>query len=231
MKALITGSNRGIGLELTRQLLKRGWRVFATCRNRISAVKLNELGGDYQSQVSIIQLDVSDPTSIESSFETISEQTDALDLLINNAGIQLSNDQISTLKIDEMEQTFLINSISPMLVCQRYLKLLQVGESPRIVNISSLRGSLAWYEDSRFYSYSASKAALNMMTKRLSFETKAYGIITIVIHPGWVKTDMGGLGAKLTMEESVRGMLHVIDNLTMKDNGKFLGWDGKEVPW
>jgi NAD(P)-dependent dehydrogenase (short-subunit alcohol dehydrogenase family) len=231
MKALITGSNRGIGLELTRQLLEGGWRVFATCRNPISASKLNELGADYRNQISIIQLDVSDLASIESSFETISEQTDELDLLINNAGIQLSNDQISTLKIDEMVQTFIVNSIVPMLLCQRYLELLQAGELPRIVNISSLRGSLVWYEDSRFYSYSASKAALNMMTKRLSFETKAYGIITIVIHPGWVKTDMGGPAAKITLEESVSGMLYVIDNLTMKDNGKFLGWDGKEAPW
>jgi len=231
VKALITGANRGIGLELTRQLLERGERVFATCRNPTAATSLHDLSHDYPSQVSIVKLDVSKQTSIDASFETISELTDSLDLLINNAGIQLSDDHIGTLKTDEMVQTFVVNSIAPMLVCQRYLNLLQAGESPRIVNMSSRRGSLTWYEDNRLYTYSASKAALNMMTKRLAVETKAVGIITILIHPGWVMTDMGGPRAQITKEESVRGMLRVIDNLTMQDNGRFLGWDGKEVPW
>jgi NAD(P)-dependent dehydrogenase (short-subunit alcohol dehydrogenase family) len=231
VKALITGANRGIGLELTRQLVERGERVFATCRDPAAAASLHDLSHDYPSQVSIVQLDVSKQASIDASFETISELTDTLDLLINNAGIQLSDDHIGTLKTDEMVQTFFVNSIAPMLVCQRYLNLLQAGESPRIVNMSSRRGSLAWYEDGRLYAYSANKAALNMLTKRLAVETKAMGIITILIHPGWVMTDMGGPGAQITKEESVRGMLRVIDSLTMQDNGRFLGWDGKEVPW
>ena len=231
MKALITGANRGIGLELTRQLVERGERVFATCRNPAAASSLHDLSHDYPGQVSVVQLDVSKQASIDASFETISGLTDSLDLLINNAGIQLSDDHIGTLKTDEMVQTFVVNSIATMLVCQRYLNLLQAGKSPRIVNMSSRRGSLAWHEDSRLYTYSASKAALNMLTKRLAVETKAIGIITILIHPGWVMTDMGGVGAQITKEESVRGMLRVIDNLTMQDNGRFLGWDGKEVPW
>jgi NAD(P)-dependent dehydrogenase (short-subunit alcohol dehydrogenase family) len=231
VKALITGANRGIGLELTRQLVERGERVFATCRNPAVAASLHDLSHDYPSQVSIVQLDVSKQASIDASFETISELTDSLDLLINNAGIQLSDDHIGTLEADEMIQTFVVNSIAPMLVCQRYLNLLQAGESPRIVNMSSRRGSLAWYDDGRLHTYSASKAALNMMTKRLAVEAKAIGIITILIHPGWVMTDMGGAGAQIMKEESVRGMLRVIDSLTMQDNGRFLGWDGKEVPW
>ena len=231
MRALITGANRGIGQELTRQLLRRGERVFAACRNPTTATSLHDLNAEYRSLVSIVQLDVSDPASIDASFETVSELTDALDLLINNAGIQLADDHIGTLKMDEMLRTFAVNSIGPMLICQRYLDLLQAGESPRIVNISSRRGSLAWYEDSRLYTYSASKAALNMMTKRLAVETKSTGIITIVIHPGWVMTDMGGPRAPIALNESVSGMLHVIDNLTIQDNGRFLGWDGEEVPW
>lgn len=231
MRVLITGTNRGIGLELTRQLLVQGEKVFATCRNPTAAAKLHDLNSDYRSQVSIVQLDISDPASINTSFGIISEQTDALDLLINNAGIQFSDDHIGTLKAGEMIQTFVINSIGPLLLCQRYLDLLQVGASPRIVNISSLRGSLAWYKDSRFYAYSASKAALNMMTKRLAVEAKTMGIIAIVIQPGWVMTDMGGPKAHITKEESVTGMLRVIDNLTFRDSGKFLGWDGKEIPW
>lgn len=231
MRALITGANRGIGLEFTRHILRRGERVFATCRKPTTATSLHDLSSDYRSLVSIVQLDVSDPASIDASFETVNELTDALDLLVNNAGIQLSDDHLGTLKMDEMLHTFAVNSIGPMLVCQRYLDLLQAGESPRIVNISSWRGSLAWYEDRRFYTYSASKAALNMMTKRLAVETQAMGIIAVMIHPGWVMTDMGGPRAQITQDESVSGMLRVIDNLSIEDNGRFLGWDGKEVPW
>ena len=231
MRALITGANRGIGLELTRQLLRRGEQVFAACRNPATATSLHDLSAETRSRVSIVQLDVSDPASIDASFETVGGLTDALDLLINNAGIQLADDHLGTLKMDEMLRTFAVNSIGPLLVCQRYLDLLQAGASPRIVNISSRRGSLAWYQDRRFYTYSASKAALNMMTKRLAVETKAMGIIVVVMHPGWVMTDMGGPGAQITPDESVGGMLRVIDSLTIGDNGRFLGWDGKEMPW
>jgi len=231
MGALITGANRGIGLELTRQLLRRGERVFAACRNPAAATKLHYLSAEYEGLSSIVQLDVSDPASIDASFEIVKGLTDALDLLINNAGIQLSDDHLGTLEMDEMLRTFAVNSVGPLLVCQRYLGLLQAGASPRIVNISSRRGSLAWYQDRRFYTYSASKAALNMMTKRLAVETKAMGIIAVVMHPGWVMTDMGGPGAQITADESVSGMLRVIDRLTIEDAGRFLGWDGKEMPW
>ena len=119
----------------------------------------------------------------------------------------------------------------PTLVCQRYLSLLEVGESPRVVSISSLWGSLTAYERGMLYTYSASKAALNMMMRRFALETRARGIIAVVIQPGWVMTDMGGPGAEITPDESVGGMLRVIDGLTMEDSGRFFGWDGEEVPW
>ena len=231
MRALITGSNRGIGLEFTRQLLRRGERVFATCRSPAGASSLHDLSSEYGGQISVVQLDVSDPASIDASFEAVGEMTGALDLLINNAGMKLSDDQIETLKIDEMRRTFAVNTFGPILVCQRYLSLLQAGESPRVVNISSNWGSLTRYERGMSYTYSASKAALNMLTRRLALETMAEGLIAVVIQPGWVMTDMGGPGGEITPDESVSGMLCVIDKLTTEDSGRFFSWDGGEVPW
>jgi NAD(P)-dependent dehydrogenase (short-subunit alcohol dehydrogenase family) len=233
MRALITGANRGIGLELTRQLLRRGERVFATCRDPAAATSLRDVSSDYGSQVSVVQLDVSDPASIDASFEAVSETTDALDLLVNCAGVKLPDDEdhIGTLKMDGMLRTFTVNSIGSILVCQRYLNLVHAAESPRIVNISSLWGSLTAYERGMLYAYSASKAALNMLTRRLALETRERGIIAVVIQPGWVMTDMGGPGAQITPDESVSGMLRVIDKLTIEDSGRFFSWDGEEVPW
>lgn len=233
MKALITGANRGIGLALTRHLLRRGERVFATCRNPAAATSLHDLSSDYGSLLSVVQLDVTDPASIDASFEAVSELTGALDLLISNAGVKLpdDDDHIGTLKMDEMLRIFAVNSIGSILVCQRYLNLLEAGESPRVVSISSLWGSLTAYERGMLYTYSASKAALNMMMRRFALETRARGIIAVVIQPGWVMTDMGGPGAEITPDESVSGMLRVIDGLTMQDSGSFFGWDGREVPW
>jgi len=233
MRALITGANRGIGLALTRHLLERGERVFATCRNPAAATSLHDLGSGYGNLLSVVQLDVADPASIDASSEAVSELTDGLDLLVNNAGVKLpdDDDHIGALKKDEMLRIFSVNSIGSILVCQRYLSLLEAGESPRAVSISSLWGSLTAYERGMLYTYSASKAALNMMMRRLALETRARGIIAVVIQPGWVMTDMGGPGAEITPDESVSGMLRVIDRLTMEDSGRFFGWDGEEVPW
>jgi len=186
---------------------------------------------DYGGQLSIVQLDVTDPASTDASFEAVSEMADALDLLVNNAGVKLSDDQIHTLKMDEMLRTFAVNSIGPMLVCQCYLSLLEAGESPRIVNISSLWGSLRAYERGELYTYSDSKVALNRLTRRLALEIREKGIIVIAMHPGWVMTDMGGSEVQITPYESVSGVLCVIDRLVMEDSGKFFNWDGEEAPW
>jgi NAD(P)-dependent dehydrogenase (short-subunit alcohol dehydrogenase family) len=233
MRVLITGANRGIGLEFTRQLLSRGERVFATCRSPAAATSLHDLRSDYGSSISIIQLDVSDPVSIEASFTVVSGVAHSLDLLVNCAGTKLSDeeDHIGALRMDEMLRILTVNSIGPMLVCQRYLDLLRAGDSPRIINISSLWGSLVAYERGMLYAYSASKAALNMLTRRLALETKAQGIIVVAIQPGWVMTDMGGPGAEIAPSESVNGMLSTIDSLTMEDTGRFFSWDGGVAPW
>lgn len=233
MRVLITGANRGIGLEFTRQLLSRGERVFATCRNPVAATSLHDLRSDHGSSISVVQLDVSDPASIEASFTSVSRLTHVLDMLVNCAGTKLSDeeDHIGALKQDEMQRILTVNSIGPILVCQRYLDLLQAGDSPRIANVSSLWGSLVAYERGMLYAYSASKSALNMLTRRLALETKTQGIIVVAIQPGWVMTDMGGPGAEIAPSESVNGMLSTIDSLTMEDTGRFFSWDGGEVPW
>lgn len=230
-KILITGSNRGIGLELTRQYLKLGDYVFASCRNPDSADELLELQKSYPEHLLIIQLDVSDSTSIASAAKEIRSHTDRLDILINNAGIAHSGELVGNLDSDTMLNVLHTNSVGPMIVAQQLLDLLKKGNNPKIVNVTSQLGSITRKTSGGRYSYDGSKAALNMFTRTLAFEIINDGIIAIVIHPGWVRTDMGGSSAHLGVEESASGIMDVTDNLTKQDAGRFLQWDGKELPW
>ncbi len=231
MRALITGANRGLGLEFVRQLAARGDRVFATCRNPAAANALNDLQAQYGDLLSITALDVADPESITLSLAEISSQTDTLDLLINNAAIALDEDGLGSFELETMRTILTVNAITPMLVIQEYLELIKAGDRPKIVNISSGAGSLASRNSLRSYSYSASKSALNMYTRNLSFALKDDGVIAIVLGPGWVKTDMGGPNAHITPEVSIGGMLPVIDGLTLDDSGGFFNYTGDIVPW
>lgn len=230
-RILITGANRGIGFEFVRQLAERGDRVFATCRCPDQADDLQMLANHNPEQISIAALDVTDQASIYASYRLIVKQTDSLDLLINNAGIFPRAERLGNLDADDILEAFRVNSVAPLMVAQRYINLLKVGTNPRIVSISSQLGSLARKRDGRDYSYCASKAALNMLTRTLAFGLREEGIIAVVMHPGWVQTDMGGANASLPPERSVAGLLKVIDQLTMKDTGCFLQWDGGELPW
>ena len=230
MRALITGANRGLGLEFVRQLAERGNRVFATCRLPAEANALTALQTQHGDLISITELDVADPGSIAQSFAVINSQTDALDLLINNAATA-HDGGLGSFELETMQRLFTVNTIAPMLVIQQYLDLIRAGNRPKIINISSGAGSLASRNSLGSYSYSASKAALNMYTRNLSFALKDDGVIAIVLGPGWVKTDMGGPNAHITPEESIGGMLPVVDSLTLDDSGSFFNYAGDIVPW
>jgi NAD(P)-dependent dehydrogenase (short-subunit alcohol dehydrogenase family) len=185
-------------------------------------------------------MDVADPDSIDTCWEEVHQYTNALDLVINNAGIsprhpetggdeKLSN--LGTLDMEAILNMFRTNSVAPLIIAQKFLDLLKQGESPKIINLSSVLGSNSVRTPAHSYAYSASKSALNMLTNMLSSDVKKYGIVAIVVHPGWVKTGIGGEDAPLVPEQSVNGLLKVIDGLTMQDNGKFISWEGKEIPW
>ena len=200
---LITGANRGIGLELTRQLLKDDSRVFATCRAPENADTLNKLAREHPDRVTVLQMDVNDEASISAAAMKVAAKTDALDLLINNAGIggDEAGRVMGQLTASEVSHVMATNAVAPLIVTQAFRHLLQQGDNPRVVMISSGMGSLQRAGGSS-YAYRMSKAAMNMAARVLAFDGAMAGITTVTMNPGWVQTDMGGPSASLKPEES-----------------------------
>ncbi len=231
MNVLITGANRGLGLEFVKQLVTHDTQIFATCRVPSQANQLKQVQEQYPERVSIINLDVTDNTSISRSYKLIRTKTKNLDLLINNAGIAIEDGGLGTFDVSTMKSILNVNTIAPLLIIQQYIDLLKRGKQPKIVNISSGLGSLARANGCHMSIYSLSKAALNMGTIHLAHELKYDGIVVIALTPGWVKTDMGGENADITPQESIAGMLRVIDSLSLSDSGSYYDHTGEIVPW
>jgi len=229
-QVLVTGANRGIGLELTRQCLQRGDRVFAACRSPQEAVELQALEAGYE-QLTLLQMDVTVPASLKAARQAVEALTPSLNLLFNNAGIGSGGETITSVRLQDLLQALEVNAIAPVMVVKEFYDLLRVGKSPRVVNISSEAGSLARARSGRGYSYQGSKAALNMYTRALAFDRNMRGILVIAMHPGWARTDMGGSMAPLSAAESAQGILQVVDGLTEADTGKFYTYDGREHAW
>ncbi len=236
-RVLITGAGRGIGLELARQYAERGDRVLAGCRDIERAPDLRALVDRHHDHVSVIPLEVTDTASLTAAVRHAHEDVEALDILINNAA---ANPGDATVEGPDGQQllddartleVFNTNVVAPVRVAQAFMALLTASATPRVVNISSGSGSLTYATHSGDYSYAASKAGLNMMTRTYAWNVRDQGITAVMIDPGWVKTDMGGAEADLEPEESGRGLLSVIDRLTPEDAGRFLRYDGSEVPW
>jgi NAD(P)-dependent dehydrogenase (short-subunit alcohol dehydrogenase family) len=233
---LVTGGSKGIGLEFARQYLGRGCRVFAASRNPSDSAELGQLQKEYGEQLAVYPLDVGDMASRRDFHASLTANIDGLDLLINNAGIVSGNEEflrpLGELDQEELSKTFLTNSIAPLMMVDMALPLLKKAAKPIVVNMSSDNGSISRKNRGGKYGYSASKAALNMITKILSYDLKDQRIIVICFHPGWVKTPMTrNEPAPLEPAESIGGMMRVIDSLEMEDTGKFLDWKGEEVPW
>ncbi len=230
-RILITGANRGVGLELVRQCLARGGRVFAGCRQPQRSDALLKLAEIAKPNLTLVQLDVTDERSLDEARKQVGSSVEALDLLFNNAAINLGDEQLTHVSAAKLAETLRVNAIGPLLVAQRFFDLLQAGDSPRLVNVSSEAGSITRMRHFRGYGYYGSKAALNMYTKSLSLDPNLSGVTVIALHPGWVRTDMGGPMATLSGEESARKILAVVDRLTPQDTGKFYTYTGDEYPW
>ena len=231
---LVTGANRGLGLEFVRQLLSGEAHVFAGCRHPERAEELQKLRVEHPGKLSVLCLDVTDKSAIAAAVGNIQSQVDSLDLLINSAGVYPRGEITPcTVTAETLLYAFCLNSIAPLIVAQHCLNLLRKGRNPKIVNISSKMGSLWWKEKEGGgdYSYCSSKAALNMLTRTVTLDLHKEGIIAVVVNPGWVKTDMGGETADLTPSQSVAGLLNVIRELTMEQTGRFFSWTGEEHPW
>lgn len=219
---LITGANRGLGLEFARQYAADGWTVLGTARKPDEALALSALG------VEVLPLDVTDRESIASL--AIALEGRPLDMLINNAGIFPRLSSIEDVDADSYAQILMVNTLGPVLVTQALLPNLRQGALKRIINITSQLGSIE-NSDGSHYGYRESKAALNMFTKSLAAELGPEGFISLAIHPGWVQTELGGEGARLTPEESVTAMRKVIDHVTPENNGEFRAFYGDRLPW
>ena len=231
---LITGSNRGIGFGLVRQYLQQpGTFIFATCRDPDRADSLRNLAASYPDRIQIVELDVTDASTTEQAARLVRRRTNFLDVLINNAGINPPRDQqtLETVTPETMQSVFEVNTIGPLVVTRTFIDLLRAAENPKLIMMSSQMGSLERTHSGRSYAYCASKAALNMVMRLIAAELSQSGITTITLHPGWVQTDMGGSTARLTVEEAAQGVISVIENVTIQDNGEFFNWNGERLPW
>ncbi|MDJ0907178.1 MAG: SDR family oxidoreductase [Woeseiaceae bacterium] len=220
---LITGANRGLGLEFAKQYAADGWHVIATARKPAQADALNEL------DVRVLQLDVTDLESVAALAKSLGDAP--VDLLINNAGIFPRASTIESVDYEDYMRTLAVNTAGPVLVTSAVLPNLRKGERKKIVNITSRLGSIELNSGNNFYGYRESKAALNMFSKTLAGELGPEGFIVLALHPGWVATDMGGASAPLSPEQSITAMRNVIAGLTPEDSGGYRSYDGKVEPW
>jgi NAD(P)-dependent dehydrogenase (short-subunit alcohol dehydrogenase family) len=222
---LITGANRGIGLELTKRYAADGWTVIAACREPKSATELKAIRG-----ISVEALDVTDYAAVDKLAQTYDGTP--IDLLLNNAGIYGNRD--GALKVSDFDtylQVLHVNSVAPMKLALAFLPHLKATKGgAKIATISSRMGSIS-LGGGGSYAYRASKAAINAGMHNLALDLKSSGISCITLHPGWVKTDMGGAGADIDVATSAAGLKTVIDRLALKDTGKFYNYDGGEIPW
>lgn len=239
---VITGASRGIGLALVRLFAKRGERICALLRNP-EAEGLAAVIDRYPDRITAIRADVTDPESLTAAAaRTAKLAPDGIDVLINNAGVLLSRDTPDPREFDigELEKTINVNTIGPLRVIQAFLDQLErrvesVAPSPgswrpRVVNTSSIMGSIAGVGGRRDYSYSVSKAALNMLGRILSFDLAELGIDSFLVHPGWVRTSMGGTSAQYSEEESAEGIARRVDEWRTGDS-PFIDFQGKTLPW
>ncbi|HET8818927.1 MAG TPA: SDR family oxidoreductase [Xanthomonadaceae bacterium] len=232
--ALVTGANRGLGLEFVRQLLARGHRVVATCRQPGRATALNALAGEHPGRLRVLPLDVADARSRDELVRELpllagEDARLAIDLLVNNAGVLHSGERFGHVSEANLLDSLRINAIAPFLLTQALEPLLADGA--RVANLSSQLGSIGRVSRFGTPSYAISKAAQDMATMQLVHALAPRGVVVIALHPGWVQTEMGGAGAEVAPEASARGLLDVIAGLGDGDSGKFLDWQGRPLPW
>ncbi len=223
LTVLITGANRGIGLEYARQFHAKGYRVIGTARDPGDAAELAKVSDRVEA------LDVTDGASVAALAERLKGVP--IDILVNNAGFfDRSDTAIDKVDFAMMEQTFAVNTLGPLRMAQALLPNLRAGKGKLIVNMSSQLGSIE-KSTGEWYAYRSSKAALNQINRSLSVELGKEGFRSVVLHPGWVRTDMGGEQATYTPEQSVAGLIAVIEGLGADDNGRFFDFQGKPIPW
>lgn len=226
----ITGCNRGLGLEFVQQLLVRGQRVIATCRDIATATDLTALALKHSGQLSLIEMDVADEASMREAVDLLNDEP--IDVFINNAGVYGPRDaNFGHVKAPEMAEVLYTNAVAPMLLTQLLIANVRKGSGKKLVYISSKMGSIEDNGRGGSYIYRSSKTALNSIVKSLSIDLASEGIAITTLHPGWVRTDMGGPNGNIDAPESVSGLLNVIDGLSVANTGQFYNYDGSTIAW
>lgn len=228
-RVLITGAGRGIGLQLAQEFIELGHEVIATVRSPQGRENLNRLADKYESAVEVYDLDVTKEESVEAFSKVINTRT--IDILINNAGvIGGDNQDVTNFDFAQWSRTFEVNAVSPMRVALGVLPAIRQSKPPKIVTLSSIMGSLA-RERTGSIAYRSSKAAVNKAMQCLALELKPEKIGVYLIHPGWVRTEMGGPEADISVEESAAGLAATILGFTLEDSAKFWQYDGVLLDW
>jgi len=228
---LVTGSNRGLGLEWVRQYAEQGWRVFATCRFPEQADALQQLAERYPT-LTVHRLDVTNADHVHQLVDELA--TYPLDILVNNAGVYFERwgkDTLGMIDYAAWIETYQVNVLGAMRMTEAFRQPLARGNKPLVIMTTSHMGSIADIAGPNDYAYRSSKTALNAVVKGLSYELAPLGIGILLVHPGWVRTRMGGNTGRFTVSESVGNMRRLVENFTIQNSGRFYRYDGEIIPW
>jgi len=230
-KVLVTGSNRGLGIEWVRQYAEEGWRVFATCRHPAEADDLKALAHSHRS-ITVHRLDITKPDDVSALAREL--RNESIDVLINNAGLYLEKYEdvsLDNLRFDDWELTFRVNTLGCLRVTRALKPMVAASTRRLVVAISTHMGSITEIETADAFYYRSSKAALNASMKGVSLELKPLGIGVLILHPGWNNTRMGGPDAPFRPVDTVAGMRRIIERFDMRHTGRFFRFNGEEIPW
>jgi NAD(P)-dependent dehydrogenase (short-subunit alcohol dehydrogenase family) len=227
---LITGANRGLGLEFARQYLADGWQVFASCRDPASASALQRLAKAGSGKLTVVSMDVTDAESVRKAARQLDGV--AIDLVINSAGvIGVSGQRAGNVDYASWAQVLDVNAMGPLRVLEAFIDHIARSKRKLVVTITSGMGSIGDNTSGGSIAYRSSKAAVNMVMRSAAIDLAPRRISCVVVNPGWVKTDMGGPSATLTPQESVTALRRLIETLGLNNSGKFYHYDGSEYPW
>ena len=226
---LITGANRGLGLGFVKKYLENNVHVLCTSRDVSGSKELLSCKERYPNNLEIFELDLlkEDAASTLANFL----KGRPIDILINNAGVGSSNQHFEAVSSKPWLEVLKVNLIAPLMITQSIIDNIKKSSVKKLYFLSSQLGSIGDNTSGGMYIYRSSKTGLNQVVKSLSVDLKSQGITVVSLHPGWVKTDMGGPNAPVSIDESIKGMMQVIYATDIRDTGRFLNYDGKELPW
>jgi NAD(P)-dependent dehydrogenase (short-subunit alcohol dehydrogenase family) len=226
----ISGANRGIGLGMALLMAGKGYTVFAGYREETRSERLFQESRQ-KAWITPVKVDVTSESDVKAVAESIASRSGHLDILVNSAGINPTKaGEIDSLSLKDFTESFLVNVGGPFLTTRYLLPLLKEGRAKKVVNITSVMGSIQ-LSTGDMVPYRVSKAALNMLTKNLAIACRPFGIIVVGLHPGWVRTEMGGPEAPVSVEESVPKLLGIIENLSPSRSGEVISFEGQVIPY